>query len=408
MDFQRRDLGTDPAVTGVLPRPPHLTPAGRDRMRIAVDARQVYRSQRRGIGKTLIDLYAKLAERRPTWQFTLFHQHAAAVPRLAAFANLSKAGIDFPGLTRFNLWEQAVLPVSALAARADVLHAPANTGPRRSGVPVVVNIHDLIPLDMAPDAAATHAWLAQVRRAAAGARHVLTGSEYTKARLVEVLGVPAAKVTVNFWAPDQAIRRVEDPAELTAVRGRYGLAPGEQYVFGFGAADPRKNTAELVRAYARLPAGLRREFRLLLVGIQAEALPGFRELAAGLGLGDRVVFHGYMAEEDLSGVLSGAAVLGFPSRNEGFGLPILDAFVCGTPVLTGNRTSLPEVAGDAAVMVNPDDPDDLADGLRRLLADESLRRDLRARGFERSALFTWDRTADTVAGVFQRVAEGTL
>jgi len=219
--------------------------------------------------------------------------------------------------------------------------------------------------------------------------------------------VPAAKVTVFPWAPDQAIRRVEDPAELDAARGRYGLAAGEPYVFGFGAADPRKNTAGLVRAYARLPAGLRREFRLLLVGIQPEALPGFRELAGGLGLGDRVLFHGYMPDADLSGLLSGAALLGFPSRNEGFGLPILDAFVCGTPVLTGNRTSLPEVAGDAAVLVDPDDADALAEALRRLLGDDGLRRDLRARGFERSKHFTWERTADAVAGVFERVAGGT-
>jgi len=375
-------------------------------MRIAVDARQVFRAQPRGIGKTLIDLYAKLAERRPEWAFTLLHQLDEVVPRLASIANVTRSRIDFAGLSRFGLWEQAVLPVAALAARADVLHSPANTGPRRSGVPVVVNIHDLIPLDMAPESAETRDWLRRVTRVAHRARHILTGSEYTKGRLVEVLGVPADKVTVNYWAPDQAVRRVEDPAVLDAARGRYGLAPGEPYAFGFGAADARKNTAGLVRAYARLPAGLRREFRLLLVGIQPEALPGFRELAAGLGLGDRALFHGYMPEADIPALLSGAAALGFPSRSEGFGLPILDAFVCGTPVLTGNRTSLPEVAGDAAVLVDPDDDDALADGLRRLLGDDSLRRDLRVRGFARSRLFTWERTADTVAGVFERVAGG--
>ena len=381
-------------------------PGRRDRIRIALDARQVFRAQPRGIGKTLIDLYAKLAERRPEWSFTMLHQQDEAVPRLAAIANVTRSRIDFAGLSRLGLWEQAVLPVAALAARADVLHSPANTGPRRSGVPGVVNIHDLIPLDMAPDAAETRDWLRRVRRVAGRARHILTGSEYTKGRLVEVLGVPADKVTVNYWAPDQAVRRVEDPAVLDAARGRYGLAPGEQYAFGFGAADARKNTAGLVRAYARLPDALRREFRLLLVGIQPEALGGFRELAAGLGLGGRALFHGYVPEADIPALLSGAAVLGFPSRSEGFGLPILDAFVCGSPVLTGNRTSLPEVAGDAAVLIDPDDADDLADGLRRVLSDEALRRDLRARGFARIKHFTWERTADTVAGVFERVAGG--
>jgi glycosyltransferase involved in cell wall biosynthesis len=403
MEFQRRDPGTGRALSS----PPHLDlPAGR--LRVAVDARQVFRANRRGIGKTLVNLYARLAAVRPDWRFTLLHQQAAAVPQFAGLGNLGSARLDFRGLGRLDLWEQAVLPVSALAARADVLHAPANTGPRRSGVPVVVQVHDLIPHEEDPDSPETRDWLARVRRSVAAARHVLTVSEYSKARIVEVLNVKPEKVTVNHWAPDLGVRRVTDPAELDAVRVRLGLAPGERFAFGFGAADPRKNTAGLVGAYARLPKALRDEVRLLLVGIQDEALPRFRELADRLGVTGRVLFQGYMNEADQSAVLSAAELLAFPSRNEGFGLPILDAFVCGTPVLTGNRTSLPEVAGDAAVLVDPDDADDMTAGLERLLTDEPLRRELCARGRARAAAFTWDRTAVTAADVFQKVAEGAI
>lgn len=375
-------------------------------MRIAVDARQAFRPQRRGIGKTLINLYAVLAERRPGWRFTLYHQLAAPVPQLDGAPNLRARRVDFWGASRLDLWEQAVLPLAALAGRSDVLHAPANTAPRHSRVPVVVNIHDLIPLDIAPDAPATRAWLRRVRRAAGSARHILTGSEYSKARLVEVLGVAPAKVTVNPWAPDRNLRRVWDPAALNAVRRKYGLRADEPYAFAFGAADPRKNTARLIRAYARLPGPLRREFRLLLVGIQPESLGDFRRQAEGLGLADRVVVHGYTPEEDLPGLLSGAAVLAFPSRHEGFGLPILDGFLCGTPVLTGDRTSLPEVAGGAALLVDSESDDALAAGLERLLGDEALRRELSARGLARSELFCWERTADAVAEVFEAVARG--
>jgi glycosyltransferase involved in cell wall biosynthesis len=401
MDFTRTDTGS-PRADG-----PHMNLRGRrDRMRIVLDARQVFRPQRRGIGKTLINLYAVLAERRPGWQFTLLHQLDADVPELKTFANLSKTRIDFYGLNRFDLWEQAVLPMTALAARADVLHAPANTGPKRSSVPVVINIHDLIPLEMAPESEETRLWLSQVKTGAERARHIITGSQYSKGRLMSVLGIPESKITVNYWAPDRNIAKIDDVMELNAIRTKYGLHANEPYAFAFGASDPRKNTARLIRAYARMPERLRQNFRFLIVGIQAESLAGFREQAAALGVADRVVLHGFIPEEDLSGLLSGAEMLAFPSRYEGFGLPIIDAFLCGTAVLTGNRTSLPEVAGDAAILVDSESDEALTEAMSRMLDDESLRRDLVQKGLIRSELFHWNHTADTVAGVFEAVANG--
>lgn len=373
-------------------------------MRIAVDARQIYRRERRGIGKTLVQLYSALARRRPGWRFQLLHQDAVAVPQVADAANVTPIRLDFPGLSRFNGWERVVLPALAWTARADVLHAPANTGPRHSRVPVVLTVHDLIPVEMTPTAPDTVAWLAKVKRATGRARQVLTVSEYSKAQLVEVLGLAPGKVTVAPWAPDPELVRVTDPETLGRMRGKLGLRPGERYVFGFGAADPRKNTDRLIRAFAGLPAAVKNEVRLVLVGIQPSALVAFRNLADSLDLGERCLLHGFTPEGDLPGLLSGAAVLGFPSRTEGFGLPILDAFVCGAAVLTGNRSSLPEVAGDAALLVDPDDDDAVRDGLRNLLTDEGLRTELVRRGFDRVAQFGWDRTADAVAGVFERAA----
>ncbi len=370
-------------------------------MRVVVDARQVYRPQRRGIGKTLIHLYRTLAVRRPTWRFLLVHQAALPVPELADLPNVRSRTIDFPGLNRFDLWERAALPGAALFARADLIHSPANTGPPFAPAPIVVNIHDLIPYEMAPHDPTAQAWLRRVTRIARTARHILTGSDYSKQRITEVLGVPPAKVTVNPWAPDRNIHRVDDPAALDRVRLRHGLRAGEPYLFGFGADDPRKNTRRVIEAYARLPLAIRDEFRLLLVGIQGVALDEFRRQADGLRLGDRVIVQGYSDEADLPALLSGAAALCFPSRSEGFGLPILDAFVCQTPVVAGNRTSLPEVAGDAAVLVDPEDTDAIRDGMLRILTDAALRRELIARGVERAKLFTWERTADTVAQVFE-------
>lgn len=374
-------------------------------MRVVVDARQVYRPQRRGIGKTLIHLYRTLAARRPAWRFLLVHQSALPVPELADLPNVRPCPIDLPGFNRFDLWERAALPGAALFARADLIHSPANTGPSLTPAPVVVNIHDLIPYEMAPHDPTAQQWLRRVTRIARSARHVLTGSEYSKQRITDVLGVLPTKVTVNPWAPDRNAHRVGDAAAVDRVRVRHGLRAGEPYLFGFGADDPRKNTRRVIEAYARLPLAVRDEFRLLLVGIQGTALDDFRRQADGFRLGDRVIVQGYSDEADLPALMSGAAALCFPSRSEGFGLPILDAFVCQTPVVAGNRTSLPEVAGDAALLVDPEDVDAIRDGMARILTDTVLRRELVARGSERAKLFTWERTADTVVQVFEAAVE---
>jgi len=396
MEFTRAEPGRE-----MMSRSMIRNPIKSRVLRIVVDARQVYRPQRRGIGKTLINLYTTLAVLRPHWQFQLIHQFDTSVPQLETYRNLGRTRIDFYGLNRYDLWEQVVLPVAALAARADILHAPANTGPKRSAVPVVVNIHDLIPLEMAPDAEETRVWLSRVKLVSERSRHILTGSEYSKRKLMDVLGTPAEKITVNAWAPDKSVKRVEDPAIIGAVKARYGLRPEEPYLFAFGASDPRKNTAGLMRAYAALPESLRREFRLLIVGIQDESLPEFRMLAAELRSGDQVKLCGFTPEVDIAPLLSGAAILCFASKYEGFGLPVLDAFLCGTPLLAGNRTSLPEVGGDAAHYIDPYDLDSIRHGLQTMLTDEGYRKRLSLRGLERSRLFTWERTAETVAGVFE-------
>ena len=379
--------------------------AGGAAIRIAVDARQLFRANRRGIGKTLAEVYAALARRRPGWEFVLVHQLAVpGPPALAGLANVRAVRVDIPGGDRFGLWEAVRLPAAAVGCRAAALHCPANTGPRFPLAPMVLTVHDLIPLEIAPDVPDTRAWVKAVSAACRAARHITTVSEYSKSQLVARLGVPADKITVIGHAPDSRLARVTDPAELDRVRAKYGLRPGEPYAFGFGAADPRKNTARLIEAYAALPAELRAEFRLLLVGIQNEAAERFRRVAEERAVADRVVLHGFADEADLPALMSGATVLCFPSRSEGFGLPILDAFACRLPVLAGDRTSLPEVAGDAAVLVAPDDTAAVRDGLARLLAEPALRDRLRDRGTERLKGFTWDAAAEAYAGVFERVA----
>lgn len=368
---------------------------------IAVDARQIYRSARRGIGKSLAELYGQLARLRPDWRFLMVHQIEQGPEPLLDLPNVERRQVDIRGGDRLNLWEQLRLPIAAWRAGAAVLHAPANTGPSHPLVPLVLTIHDLIPLETEPDTPATRLWLRRVAAAARKARRIITPSEYSKGQIVRHLGTPAGKVIVNPWAADRRCTKITDPGKLQRVRQRYGLETGQNYVFGFGAADPRKNTRRILDAWADLARQLRNQSRLLLVGFQPQALAYYRELIAARGLQNQVRLHGFIADEDLPPLLSGATLLCYPSLGEGFGLPVLDAFACETPVLTSRVGSLPEVAGDAAVLVEPTDTRSLVEGLEQLLGDSALRATLAARGRERLQLYRWDKCGERLLAVLE-------
>jgi len=372
-------------------------------MKLALDACTIFRPQRRGTGKNLIDLYRHLACLRGDWRIVMFHRGDGADNPFADLANIEPRRIDIRG-DRWGLWQQLRLPLAAWRCRADVLHCPANTAPKWSRVPRVVTIHDLIPTDrrFCPDGSPR--WAANVAAAARKAAAILTPSGFTAEQITRRFGVSADKVTVNFWAPDSTCRKVDDAEALVDVRRRYGLATGDRYVLAFGGADPRKNTVGILAAWAAMPRKLRNDHRLLVIGVQSTAMAALQSAAASLDIADTCRLGGFADEADMPALISGAEVLCYASLSEGFGLPILDAFICETAVLTGDVTSLPEVAGDAAWLVDPADPGSIADGLAALLSDEARRADLIARGRERVKRFTWDATARRAAEVFQRVA----
>jgi glycosyltransferase involved in cell wall biosynthesis len=375
------------------------------RLRVGVDARTVYSPVRRGTGKNLIDLYSTIADAHADVEMVMFHQHEVdpADDPFAGRPNVRARRIDIRG-DRWNLWQDVRLPLAASTERVDVLHCPSNTAPLQTFTPVVVTIHDLIPLEIAPEAPETTRWARRVRRSAQKAARIITPSHYSRKAIAERLGAPAAKITVNYWAPDKRCTRVTDTRAIAGVRHKYDVADAP-YVLAFGAADPRKNTGAILTAWQTLSDKDRAGARLLVVGLQPAALESFRAaLAARRDTG--CVLHGFAAESDLPALLSGATALCYPSKSEGFGLPILDAFACGTPVITSSVTSLPEVADDAAILVDPDDTQSIGRAIRELLGSEDLRVRLRDAGFRRAAAFSWERCAATAADVLFAAARG--
>jgi glycosyltransferase involved in cell wall biosynthesis len=274
----------------------------------------------------------------------------------------------------------------------DVLFVPAHVlpliHPRRS----VVTVHDVGYLSY-PEAhrSADRRYLDwSTRWNAHQATAVLADSQATKDDLVRAYGVDPGKVHVVYLGRDEAVAPVTDRVRLADVQCRYGIAT--PYLFYVGTLQPRKNLARVIDAFARV-AGRLGDVQLVLAGKRGWLYDDLFAQVTRLGLERRVVFPGYVDDADLAALLSAALALVFPSLYEGFGIPVLEAGACGLPVITSNTSSLPEVAGDAALLVDPHDVDAIAEAMYRLATDPELRAELARRGQENVKRFSWEKCA---------------
>lgn len=372
-------------------------------MRIGLDARTIYRPIRRGTARNLIDLYTHVAALRPDWRVVAYHREPREVEQLLPAAQVQPRMIEMVG-DRFDAWERFRLPTAARADRVDILHCPANGCPSWMLTPTVVTIHDLIPLDNrhGRNPQQVKRFAQSVRAACAAAVRIITPSEYTRGRLINEFGGDPSRISVNHWAPDSSMRYV--PAgERRTVLERYGV--DRRYVLHFGAAAIRKNTHRMIESWAMTRSTARRDWQLLIVGLDGPIYSDMEKRVRNLNLQASVRLHGFADGGDLPALLSGADVLAFPSLSEGFGLPILDAWATRTSVLTSNTTSLPEVAGDAALLVDPTDALAIANGLTRLLKDPHLRAELALRGEHRLGQFNWQATAKRFVDVMEQATD---
>ena len=305
-------------------------------------------------------------------------------------------------------WEQFGIVRSGLRERIDLLHCPYWASPLWAPWPTVVTVHDVIQLVMPQYAwrKVSRLYFDLVSTSARRARAIITVSERSKQDIVRKLGVPAERIFVIGNAVDESFHPVRDAWSLAAVRERYGI--GQRFILYFGGFDLRKNVPRIIQAYARLPQSLRAEHQLVIAGRYANLghplFPDPRVEVERLGLEQSVVFTGQIREQDKAPLYSAATVFAFPSLYEGFGIPVLEAMACGTPVLTSNQSALPEVAGDAALLVDPYDVDAIAHGLQALLEDPRRQGELAERGLARARQFTWRQVADQTLNVYRAVA----
>jgi glycosyltransferase involved in cell wall biosynthesis len=295
-------------------------------------------------------------------------------------------------------WEQAIQPWAIRRAGVELIHGMALVGPVVSGCPSVVTIHDLSFLHYPENFPASKRLYLRTftRLSVQRARRVIAISDHTKRDVVAQYGVPPAQVDRIYYGLDPNFRPlpVDQVAEF---RSRRGLP--ERFILFVGTLEPRKNVVRLIEAYGQLPSPCP---PLLLVGGKGWLYDEIFRRVEALNLIDRVHFVGYIPGEELPWWYNAADLLVYPSVYEGFGLPPLEAMACGTPVITSNVSSLPEVVGEAGLLVDPDDVQALAEAMRRVLADAELRESMRTEGLVQAARFSWQEAARRTVDGYRR------
>ncbi|MBI4318692.1 MAG: glycosyltransferase family 4 protein [Chloroflexi bacterium] len=378
-------------------------------MRIAIDYTAAV-NQHAGIGRYVRGLVDALAAFDTSNEYVLFYAYQRQTkPRIAALSkpNFRQRAIPVSDriLTILSQRLAVPLPMDLLTGPVDVFHSPDFVLPHVRRAVTVLTVHDLSFL-LFPECADSglRSYLEKaVPRSVARADLITADSLNTKNDLVCLLDAEPERVEVVFGGVDEKFRPLRDDWRLlAAVRRKYRI--DFPFILSIGVIEPRKNLGRLIRAYALLKARGGFAHKLLIVGRKGWLYEGVFHTVAELGLDKDVIFLGYVSDSDLPVLYNLADVFAFPSLYEGFGFPVLEAMACGTPVVSSNRSSLPEVVGEAGLLASPDDVGAIAAALDQMLNDSHLRDDLVQRGLQRARQFTWQRAAERIVEVYSRAA----
>lgn len=369
-------------------------------MRIGIDARLVYYS-RAGIGQYITRLVEALAKLDVEEEEFVLLQSRKDRTHIVNDHNFIRLSLWTPS----HHWlEQTTLQFEIGRARLDLLHSPDFIPPFRRNCKSVITIHDLAfllyPHFLTKEAAR---YYGQIDQAVRYTDHIIAVSESTRQDTIKLLGVPERKITVIHEAANPIFRQIDINEARRHVTETYGL--DKEYILFVSTIEPRKNLPGLLQAYRKLLDDYKRPEGLVLAGARGWLSEEVYDAVEALHLTDRVRFLGRVPSEHLLYLYNAARLLVHPSFYEGFGLPPLEAMTCGTPTIVSNVSALPEVVGDAAIPIDPNDIDGCTVAMWRVLTDEELRAHLIAKGLKRAQMFSWKRAAQETLKVYRRVLE---
>lgn len=371
-------------------------------MKIAIEAQRIFRRDKHGMDFVILEVLRELQKRKDGNKYYVFI--APGEDRcLEESENLSIIELRCP---TYPLWEQVALPRAVARLKVDLLHCTSNTAPLWCPVPLVLTLHDIIYLEprqhRSPSLYQEMGWYYRklvVPRILKECKRIITVSHFECARICEALHLPKDQVIAVYNGYNTHFKRDDTVAQDVVEK----YIPQESFFFFLGNTDPKKNAALTLKAYSLYLkiSGIKRP--LLIADLNEEYIDTLLQQEEITDIKTYLYYPGYIANQDLPAIYNTAFAFLYPSLRESFGIPMLEAMACGTPVITSNTSAMPEVAGQGAILINPQEPQKIADMMLRLESDNKFYKEQSAYGMERVKLFSWSNTAETYAQIYLSV-----
>ena len=382
-------------------------------MKVAIDISPLARQNRTGIENYIFNLCKNLPLVDKKNEYVLFansyghHQPLRAAAEeigLRNHQNMSTRVSRLPGTILKFMWRYLHGPsAERLVGGIDIFHVSDRLGPPLKKAKLVVTIFDLTPMKFKgffTEKAANY-FTIYFKEIIPKAAVVIAISQCTKNDILEYFDIAEERVEVIPLAADANYKQVQDKIAVDKVKARYKI--NRDYILFVGTLEPRKNITNIIRAYNMLPHHLKYNHLLVICGKKGWYYEEIFRTVEELNLEDNVIFTGYVPDKDVPLLMNGAKVFVYPSFYEGFGLPPLEAMACGTPVISSNVSSIPEVVGNAGILVNPNNVEELSDAIVRVVSNEELRAQLSEKGLRQANKFSWRATVEKTVEVYNRV-----
>ena len=370
-------------------------------MKIGIDARELQKEKMTGIGRYVLNFLKYAPQYKPDWEFIIFtNQHTDISLKNS---NLKEKFI--PEYLTF-WWDQAKLPYYIKREQIDLFFSPYYKAPIFTRCKTIISIHDLALLRGFFYPGINNSLLKiQLKTIgnviAKGDDKIITDSDHSKRDIVDIFKIPEKKVRVIYEGVEERYFPRDKSQAFKNMKKKYGVRG--DYMLYVGNLWPRKNVEGLLKAYKQLPENLRDKYQIVIIGDKNRYFNSLSNLAKELQIENNITVTGFVQESDLPFLYSAAQIFVFPSYYEGFGLPVLEAMACGVPVVTSNTTSLPEVTGDAGILVDPLNIYELSEAMKKLLTDAHLRSTMKERGLERAKQFPVKKMVCKILDLFAEV-----
>lgn len=364
-------------------------------MRIGIEAQRIFRKKKHGMDMVALELIKQLQIIDKVNEYFIFVNNVEDMDVLPQTNNFTIVQVK---ASSYPVWEQYYLPKAVKEYQIDVLHCTSNTAPINLNVPLILTLHDIIYLEKWNFTQGTSYQIVgnlyrrwNVPIVVKNAKHILTVSNFERDRITSHFKFNQNQVSTAYNGVGKHFAPITDKAELLRIKELYHLP--DDYIFFLGNTDPKKNVIGVLKALSILKQKGQLKSKLLMLDINRNYLSNLMKQINDESLMDDIVFSGYVPNKDLPAIYNQASLFLYPSLRESFGIPLLEAMACGAPLITSNTSSMPEIANNAALFVNPFNASEIADAIMKLQSNDDLKKELVANGFKRVENFTWENNA---------------